>query len=121
MRSLTFYLTIGFVAGQWNRAAAISTYTYDLTRNSIFLVIMAGCLLLALSIYSALKGGSLGASWIFLIIGFGLAAVTALIGVLDLLKILIHTYDLRPAIFLTTCGSALSFFLGLYLYRRGLD
>jgi hypothetical protein len=121
MKPLTLYLTVGFVVTQYERAAAISTYTYDLTRQSIFFVISAGCLLLALSIYSVLKGGSLGASLVFLIIGFALATASGLIGVLDLLKILIYPYDLRLATLLTTCGSALSLLLGLYLYRRGLD
>ena len=121
MRSSTLCFTIGFIIMLYGRAAAVSTYTYNLTRESIFLVLSAGCFILALSIFSVLKGGSLGASWIFLVIGFALAAVRGLIGVLDLLKIVINLFDLRLASLLITCGSALSLFLGLFLYRRGLD
>lgn len=121
MKPLTLCLAIGFVLIQYGQAGAVSTYTYDLTRESLFLIISSGCLVLALSILSVLRGGSLGAAWIFLIIGFALAVARGLIGVLDLLKILIHPYDLRLAILLTTCGSVLSLLLGLYLYRRGLD
>lgn len=121
MKPLTLCLAIGLVLIQYGRAAAVSSYTYDLTRESVFVIISAGCLILALSIFSVLRGGSLGAAWIFLIIGFALAVARGVIGVLDLLKILIHPYDLRLATLLTTCGSALSLLLGLYLYRRGLD
>lgn len=121
MRRLTVCLTIGLILGQYRLAGAVSTYTYDLTREAIFLVFSGGCLLLALSILNTLKGGSLATPWVFFIIGFAAAAVGGLIGVLDLLKILIHQYDLRPATLVATCVSVISLFLGLYLYRRGLD
>jgi len=121
MNRLAIYLTIGFVLSHYRLAGAISTHTYNLVQESIFFIASMGCLVLALSIFVSLKGGSLGTPWIFFIIGFAMAAVGGAIYLLDFFKILVHEYDLRLATLITSCGSMLFLFIGLYFYRRGLQ
>jgi hypothetical protein len=80
-----------------------------------------GCLILALSIFLSLKGGSLGMPWVFFIMGFAMAFVGGALHLLDLFKILVYEYDLRLATLITSCGSMLFLLVGLYFYRRGLQ
>ena len=121
MNRLTAYLAIGFVLWQYRLAGAVSTYTYNLVQESAFFIACLCCLILAISIFVSLKGGSLGTAWIFFIVGFAVAAVGGVIHLLDLFKILLHVYDLRLATLITTCGSMLFLAIGLYFYRRGLE
>ena len=121
MNQLTIYLTIGFVLSHFRLAGAVSTHTYDLVQESIFFIASMGCLVLALGIFISLKGGSLGTPWIFLIIGFAFAAVGGAIHLLDLFNVLVHEYDLRLATLITSSGSMLFLFTGLYFYRKGLQ
>lgn len=121
MNRLAVCLTVGFVLSHSRLAGAVSTQTYNLVQESIFFIVSMGCLVLALSIFISLKGGSLGTPWIFLIIGFAMAAAGGVIHLLDLFKILVYEYDLRPATLITSCGSMLFLFIGLYFYRRGLQ
>lgn len=121
MNRLTVYLTISFVLWHYRLAGAVSTHTYNLVQESVFFIASLCCLILAVSILISLKGGSLGAAWIFFVIGFAVAAVGGVIHLLDLLKILLHVYDLRLATLITTCGSMLFLAIGLYFYRRGLE
>ena len=121
MNRLTVYLTVGFILLHFRMAGAVSTHTYNLVQDSIFFITSMGCLILALSIFVTLKGGSLGIPWIFFIIGFTMAAVSGAIHLLDFFKILVYEYDLRLATLITSCGSMLFLFIGLYFYRRGLQ
>ncbi len=121
MNRLAIYLTIGFVLSDYRLAGAVSTHTYNLVQDSIFFITSVGCLILALSIFVILKGGSLGIPWVFFIIGFAMAAVSGAIHLLDFFKILVNEYDLRLATLITSCGSMLFLFIGLYFYRRGLQ
>ncbi len=121
MNRLAIYLTIGFVLSDYRLAGAISTHTYNLVQNSILFIASMGCLVLALSIFVTLKGGSLGIPWVFFIIGFAMAAVSGAIHLLDFFKILVYEYDLRLATLITSCGSMLFLFIGLHFYRRGLQ
>ncbi len=121
MNRLTVYLTIGFVLLHYRLAGAVSTHTYNLVQESIFFIASMGCLLLALSIFVSLRGGSLGTPWIFFVMGFAFAAVGGAIHLLDLFKILVHEYDLRLATLITSCGSMLFMLTGLYFYKRGLQ
>lgn len=121
MNRSTIYLTIGFVLSYYRLAGAVSTRTYDLVQESILFVVSIICLILAISIFFSLKGGSLGTPWIFFIIGFAVAAAGGAIHLLDLFKILIYEYDLRLAALITSSGSMLFLSIGLYFYRRGLQ
>lgn len=121
MNRLTVCLTIGFVFSHHPLAGAVSTHTYDLVQESIFFIASMGCLLLALGIFISLRGGSLGTPWIFFVLGFAFAAAGGAVHLLDLFKILVHQYDLRLATLITSCGSMLCLFIGLYFYRRGLQ
>ena len=121
MNRLAIYLTIGFVLTNYRLAGAISTYSYNLMQESIFFIVSIGSLVLAFSIFVSLRGGSLGIPWVFFIIGFAIAAAGGAIQLLDLLKILVYEYDLRLATLITSCGSMLFLFTGLYLYRKGLQ
>lgn len=121
MNRLTVYLTVGFVLSHYRLAGAMSTYTYNLVQESVFFIASMSCLVLAVSIFISLKGGSLGTPWIFFIMGFAVAAVSGVIHLLDLFKILFHEYDLRLATLITSCGSMLFLAIGLYFYRRGLQ
>lgn len=120
MNRSTIYLTIGFVLLHCRMVGAVSTHTYNLVQDSIFFIASVGCLVLAVSIFVSLKGGSLGIPWIFFIIGFAMAAVGGAIHLLDFFKILVYDYDLRLATLITSCGSMLFLLIGLYSYRRGL-
>lgn len=113
LTSLILLLNFGY-------AGAMSTHAYGVIRESIFLVAALACLILALVIFSSLKGGSLGLPWLFFALGFAVAAIGGILHLMDLLKILIHVYDLRLATLLTTCGSMILFLIGLFFYRKGL-
>ena len=121
MNRLTLILTAFFVFSKYGIATAMSTHNYLVVQESIALLVCIACLLLAVSIFSALKGGILGTPWLFFVIGFSIAAAGGVIKLLDLFKIVIYQYDLRPAILLTTCGSVIFLLLGLFYYRRGLE
>ncbi len=121
MNRLAIYFTIGFVLSNYRLAGAISTHSYNLMQESIFFIVSMGCLVLALSIFVSLRGGSLGFPWVFFIIGFAIAATGGAIQLLDLFKIMVHEYDLRPATLITSCGSMFFLFIGLYFYRRALQ
>lgn len=121
MNRLAVFLTVGFVLSYSRLAGAASTHTYNLVQESILSIVSIGCLFLALSIFISLKGGSLGTPWIFFMIGFAMAAAGGVIHLLDLFKILVYEYDLRPATLITSCGSMLFLFIGLYLYRKRLQ
>lgn len=121
MSRTTLFLTTLISMLSFDYASAMSTHTYLVVQESITFLVSIGCLILAISIYRALKGGILGTPWVFFVMGFGLAAVGGLIKLLDLFKIFIYEYDLRPATLLTTCGSVIFLLLGLFYYRRGLE
>ncbi|MEE9554882.1 MAG: hypothetical protein V3W18_11340 [candidate division Zixibacteria bacterium] len=121
MSKSTVLTTILFVCSHYGIANAVSTRTYTMVQESIFLAVSLACLLWALRIFLALRGGSLQTPWLFLIIGFALAVTGGALHLLDILKIAFYEYDLRPAFLATTCGSVIFIFLGLYVYKRGLD
>jgi len=121
MNLLTLPLTFVFVISYYDFAMAISTHTYSVVQESVFLVFTIACLLIAFGIFNSLKGGSLGTPWLFFAIGFFIAAIGGILHLLDLLKIFFSQYDLRPATLITTCGSMIFLFLGLYFYRKGLE
>ena len=121
MNRLTRSLTAFFIISIYGSAAAASTHTYLIIQESITFLVYIVCLLLVIGIFKALKGGVLGTPWLFFVIGFSAAAAGGIIKLLDLFKIMIYQYDLRPVILLTTCGSAIFLLLGLYFYRRGLE
>jgi hypothetical protein len=87
----------------------------------LFFATALGCLAFALLIFLSLKGGSLGRPWLFIFIGFLLAAIGSGLHLLDLSKILIYEYDLRLAFLIITCGSMIFLLIGLILVKRGLE
>jgi hypothetical protein len=121
MNRLTAYLTSFLVLVNYDFCWAISSRTYSLTQESLYFATSVGCLIFALVIFLSLKGGSLGTPWLFICAGFLLAAVGGAIHLLDLLKILIYVYDLRPALLITNSGSMIFFLIGLIFYKRALD
>lgn len=121
MNRLTACLTSALVLINYDFCWAISSRTYSVVQESLYFATSIGCLILALTIFLSLKGGSLGTPWLFICIGFLLAAVGGIIHLLDLFKILIHVYDLRPALLITNCGSMIFFLVGLIYYKRGLE
>ena len=94
---------------------------YGLASGAIYLGLSLAGIALAFTIYSVLKGGSLGSSWLFFILGFAAAALGSLIELFDLLHILIYQYDLRLVQLAIRTASMLLFLTGLILYRRGLE
>jgi hypothetical protein len=92
-----------------------------MVQESLYFATSLGCLVFALIIFLSLKGGSLGTPWLFICIGFFLAAAGGAIHLLDLFQILIHIYDLRPALLIANCGSMIFFLIGLIFYKRGLE
>jgi hypothetical protein len=121
MNRLTACLTLSLVFANYNFCWAISSQTYGLVQESLFFATSLGCLIIAFFIFFSLKGGSLGTPWLFICLGFLLAAVGGAIHLLDLFRILIHIYDLRPALLVTGVGSMILFFIGLILYKRALE
>jgi len=101
-------------------ARAMTTTQYAILQESLYVLFSAVCLLLAVTIFLALRGGSLGLPWVFIIAGFGLAVFGATIHLLDVLRIVLHQYDLRMGIFLSHVGSAVLLMVGLILYKKGL-
>lgn len=121
MKRLTGFFAAFLLFYDYKVALAISSYTYQVIQESVSLFISLACLLLTISIFAALKGGSLSTPWLLFLIGFALAASAGAMHLLDLFKILIHVYDLRLANLLITCGSLISLLLGLWFYRKGLE
>lgn len=121
MRRLTACLTLILVLSNYSFCWAISSQTYNIAQESLYFVTSVGCLIFALIIFVSLKGGSLGKPWLFIFMGFSLAAISGAIHLLDLFKILIHIYDLRLAFLIINCGSMILFLVGLILYKRGLE
>jgi len=122
MKKSTLSSVVAFlVLAQYGIAGAMTTYTYQVIRESVTSVVLLICLILALSIYKVLKGGSLGTPWLFFLIGFAVALVGGIIKLMDIFKIVIHVYDLRLADLLTTIISIIFLGLGLYYYRKGLE
>lgn len=121
MSKSTYAVTALFVLSNFGIANAVSSYTYNLTQDSVYLLAALACLIWALRIFLSLRGGSLQTPWIFFSAGFATAAVGGIIQLLDLLQIAIHQYDLRPAMLATTCGSLILLLLGLIIYKRNLE
>ena len=121
MNKSTIYLTVVFVLSHYGLANALSTHTYNMVRESTFLLVSLACLFWTIRIFSTLKGGSLQTTWLFFSLAFAVAAIGSILNLLDLLKIVIHVYDLRPANLATTCGTMVLLLIGLFFYRRGLD
>ena len=99
----------------------MTSLDYRLVQESLFLALSLACLILAIMMYLTMKGGKLSLPWIFLLIGFAAAGLGAVIQLLESLKILIHEYDLRPALLIFRCGSMLSFLVGLIFFKKGLQ
>lgn len=121
MSKSTIFTTVLFVFSHYGIANAISSHAYKTTQESIFLVASLACLLWAARIFFVLKGGSLQTPWLFFMIGFAIAAAGGFLHLLDLFKIALYEYDLRMAYLATACGSIVFIFLGLFIYKRGLD
>ncbi|UCC79212.1 MAG: hypothetical protein JSW64_13190 [Candidatus Zixiibacteriota bacterium] len=120
MKRLTACLTLALVLVNYDFCWALSSQEYRIIQESLYFATSVGCLAFALIIFHSLKGGSLGTPWLFIFAGFLFAAAGGAIHLLDLFKILIHVYDLRPALLITNCGSMIFFLIGLILYKRGL-
>jgi hypothetical protein len=121
MRKAQLIFPVFFVFSLYGTAGAVTTHTYRMIQDSIFFLVSLGCLILAISVFFSLKGGSLGKAWLFFVIGFAIALVGAIIHFLDVFRIVLHVYDMRLATLLTTCGSMILLLLGLYFYKRGLE
>ena len=121
MKRLTACLTLCLVLLNYDFCWAISSRTYGLVQESLYFATSVGCLVFALIIFLSLKGGSLGTPWLFICAGFLMAAVSGAIHLLDLFKILIYIYDLRPALLITNSGSMIFFLIGLIFYKRALE
>ena len=121
MSRITACFTLVLVLVNYNFCWAISSQTYGMVQESLFFVTSIGCLIFALVIFLSLKGGSLGTPWLFICVGFLFAAAGGAIQLLDLFKIVIHIYDLRPALLITNVGSMIFFLIGLILYKRALE
>lgn len=121
MNRLTASITAALVMINYDFCWAISSQTYKMVQGSLFFATSIGCLILALIIFLSLKGGSLGTPWLFICAGFLLAAAGGAIQLLDLFKIVIYIYDLRPALLITGIGSMILFLIGLILYKRALE
>ena len=121
MSNLIKVATAGLVLSGYGIANASKTANYALVGDSLIFVFSAACLVLALLIFLSLRGGSLGIPWLFFFIGFALAGAGGAMQVLDMLKIAVNQYDLRPSLLITRAGSMLFFLVGLFLYKRGLQ
>ena len=121
MKRLTAYLTLGLVLANYEFSWAISSRAYGVIQESLYFATCVGCLIFALIIFLSHKGGSLGPPWLFIFIGFSLAVIGSIMHLLDLFRILIYEYDLRPALLVINCGSMIFFLIGLVLYKRGLE
>ena len=102
-------------------ANALTNSQYGLIQESGYLILWLACSVLSYSIYSALKGGSLGLPWLVFIVGFSVAAGASVLQLLDQLKMAFSLYDLRPLVLGLRLGSILILILGLVFYRRGLE
>jgi len=102
-------------------ANAMTSGQYAMLQESGYLILWAGCIALAWSIYSGMKGGSLGLPWLIFLCGFALAAAASLVQLLDLFKLVFKEYDFRPFILAARLGSALILLVGLLVYKRGLE
>jgi uncharacterized membrane protein (UPF0182 family) len=120
MRARVFFLTLAVIATDGGVVYAMDQAQYAILQESLFMFFSIVCLLLAAIIFSALKGGSLGTPWLFILAGFAVAVVGGAIRLLELLGIVLHQYDLRMAMLLTRVGAVLLLMVGLYLYRKGL-
>ncbi|OGC90264.1 MAG: hypothetical protein A2W25_05815 [candidate division Zixibacteria bacterium RBG_16_53_22] len=120
MPARVFFLTLTVIAADSGVACAMDQTQYAILQESLFMFFSVVCLLLAAIIFSALKGGSLGTPWLFILAGIAVAAVGGAIRLLELFEIVLNQYDLRLAMLVTRVGSVLLFMVGLYLYRKGL-
>ena len=121
MSRTSIFATPLFVISYFGMANAVSSYTYQVAQESIYLLVSLACLLWALRIFLALRGGSLQTPWLFFSAAFAVAAIGGIIHLLDMFQIAIYQYDLRPATLVTACGSAILLLLGLIIYKRGLE
>jgi hypothetical protein len=114
-------LSILFIVCDFQIANAMTSGQYATIQESGYLILWAGCIILAGSIYSGMKGGSLGLPWLIFLCGFVLAAAASMVQLLDLYKIVFSEYDFRPFILAARLGSALIILVGLLIYKRGLE
>lgn len=103
------------------RAAAMTNMEYSLVGESLYLILALGGLATALAIFRTFKRGSLGKPWLLILLGLAAAAIGSAIDILDLLKIIIHQYDMRPALLVFRTGSIFLILAGLFLYKKGLQ
>ncbi len=121
MNRTTILATAMFLLAHFGVAGAVSTHSYQVVQESIYLAASLACFLWAFRIFLALRGGSLQNPWIFFSAAFAVAAIGGLVHLLDLFQIAIHQYDLRPATLATTCGTVILLLLGLIIYKRDLE
>jgi hypothetical protein len=121
MKPSSALLAIFIVIATCNTANAMTSHSYGLIEQSIYLLLSLVGVALAVTIFSSLKGGSLGNPWFFFILGFTAAGLGSIIELLDLFKFLISQYDLRLILLIFRTGSMLLFLTGLFLYKKGLQ
>jgi hypothetical protein len=121
MKKVTVYLSLLWLLFGYNVASAMSTKSYNIIENTLYSIFALGCFFIAFLIFFSLRGGSLGKPWLLIMLGFILATVGGAIQVLDLFKIMIHEYDLRLALLVINSCSIFFLFVGLFLYKKGLD
>ena len=102
-------------------ANAMTSAQYTVIQETGYLILWAACIALAWSIYSGMKGGSLGLPWLVFVCGFAFAAVASLVQLLDIFEVAFSQYDFRPFILAAKLGSALLLLAGLFIYKRGLE
>ena len=121
MKKITTFLTLFWILFGYNVASAISTKSYDIIEHTFFSIFALGCFFVAFLIFFSLKGGSLGKPWLLIMLSFLLATAGGTIQVLDMFKIMIHEYDLRLALLIINSCSIFFLFIGLFLYKKGLE
>ena len=114
-------LPILIIVFDFRVANALTNGQYAAIQETSYLILWLACIALAASIYSGMKGGSLGLPWLVLLSGFALAAIASLVQLIDLFEIVFSEYDFRPFILAARLGSALILLAGLFFYRRGLE
>ncbi len=121
MRRFTAAMVVAFAAADYGIAGAMTSHQYELLGESLYFVFALVGLVFALAIFRALKEGSLGKPWLLIVSGLAAAVVGSAIEILDLLEIVIHRYDMRPALLVFRTGSILLLLVGLFLYKRDLQ
>ena len=113
-------LPILFIVLDFKIANAMTSGQYALFQETGYLILWMACIALAWSIYTGMKGGSLGLPWLIFVCGFGLAAIASLVQLIDIFELVFSEYDFRPFILVARLGSALILLVGLFIYKRGL-